>query len=102
MTGITHKFSVVTEEWESHDAAEAAEMFMAAFLGDLTDEQRNELYHALFDTELATRLRLRKDIPPRVYELYESALAYARKFGDLYGKPANDSGNIVYIAPVTS
>ena len=78
----------------------AAKSFLSAFLDDLDDDQSTELYHALFDTDLSEGIRQRRDIPPRVYELYESAVTYARKFGDLFGMPENPDGNLAYIQPV--
>jgi len=102
MSNLAHQFDVVTESWASEAAADAAKLFLSTFLDELDSEQSQELYLALFDNEFAMRLRRRRDIPPRVYELYESAVAYARKFGDLYGMPVNENeeGNLAYVVPV--
>jgi len=95
-----YHFDIVVDRWESQEAADAAKMFLSAFLDDLDGEQTTELYHTLFDTEFSEKMRDRKDIPPRVYELYESAVIYACKFGDLYGMPENPDGNLAYIRPI--
>ncbi len=96
----SYEFDIVVERWENQDAADAAKMFLSAFLDDLDQHQSTELYHTLFDTELSEKMRERMDIPPSVYELYESAVTYARKFGDLFGMPENPGGNLAYIQPV--
>ena len=100
MNQTAYQFDIVVERWESAVAASAAKDFLSAFLDDLDPEQSTELYHALFDNEFAMKLRQRKDIPPRVYDLYESAINFARKFGDLYGMPECPNGNLAYIQPI--
>jgi hypothetical protein len=95
-----YQFDIVVDRWESQEAAAAAKMFLSAFLDDLDGDQSTELFHTLFDTELSEKIREREDVPPRVYELYKSAVTYACKFGDLYGMPENPGGNLAYIKPV--